>query len=70
MDKARGGSLYNKLGGVISWRLQVILLGGPEIYSVANNALTAGLPGKSTANICDVQLAVSGREANLCSFSA
>lgn len=40
------------------------------MYNVANNALTAGLPGKSTAKTCDVQLAVSGREANLCSFSA
>jgi len=25
--------------------------GGPEMYSVARRALTAGLPGKSTANI-------------------
>jgi hypothetical protein len=40
------------------------------MYKVAKMALTAGLPGKRTANTRDVQLACSGSVASLCSFNA
>jgi hypothetical protein len=46
------------------------VLGGPEIYSVASREFTAGLPGNSTAKICEVRLAVSGAEALFCSLRA
>jgi len=39
--------------------------GGPEMYSVARRALTAGLPGKRTAKIRDVRVEVWGEVANL-----
>lgn len=42
------------------------ILGGPEIYSVASKAFTAGLPGKRTAKIWEVKLAVSGAVDFLC----
>ena len=41
------------------------LLGGPEMYSVPNRALTAGLPGKSIAKIWEVRLEVLGCEVAL-----
>jgi hypothetical protein len=44
-------------------------LGGPEIYSVARRAFTAGEPGKRTAKIRDVNVEVCGVVATLCSFN-
>lgn len=40
-------------------------LGGPEMYSVASSALTAGEPGKSTAKIREVREEVWGEVASL-----
>jgi hypothetical protein len=40
-------------------------LGGPEMYSVAKRALTAGLPGNRYAKILDVRLDSSGLVATL-----
>jgi hypothetical protein len=44
--------------------------GGPEMYSVASRALTAGVPGKRKAKIWAVQLAVVGLEATLWALRA
>lgn len=37
------------------WENEGCLLGGPDIYRVARRALTAGLPGNSTAKIREVR---------------
>ena len=44
------------------------ILGGPEMYTVARRAFTAGLPGKRIEKILDVKLVVGGLVARLCSL--
>lgn len=64
-----GGSLDRRLGAIAIGSCARYVLGGPEIYTVARIALTAGLPGKRTEKILDVRLAVWGLFARLCSLS-
>jgi hypothetical protein len=54
----------------MTWFLEAYILGGPEMYTVARIALTAGLPGKRIAKTLDIMLAVGGLVARLCSLRA
>ena len=62
------GSLQ-KMSDALKPNLSKSLLGGPEIYKVASNALTAGLPGKSTEKSCSVTLELPEASASLSLFN-
>jgi hypothetical protein len=54
-----------ELGSIFGGHSASKKFGGPEMYSVASNALTAGEPGNRTAKMRDVREEVCGEVASL-----